>query len=83
MSRYSLDLSGCVGELDGERFRFQICRIFRVLVSNGECAQELADGIDLSVCVGELDGERFWFQFAEFSGFWSAMANVPKSLLMV
>jgi hypothetical protein len=32
---------------------------------------------------GELDGERFWFEFAEFSGFWSAMANVPKSLLMV
>jgi hypothetical protein len=36
VSRYSLDLSGCVGELDGERF----------LVSHGECAQELADGIE-------------------------------------
>jgi hypothetical protein len=46
VSRYSLDLSGCEGELDGERFLVPICRIFRVLVSHGECAQELADGIE-------------------------------------
>jgi hypothetical protein len=39
--------------------------------------------LDLSGCVGELDGERFRFEFAEFSGFCAAMANVPKSLLMV
>jgi hypothetical protein len=75
VSRYSLDLSGCVGELDGERF----------LVSHGECAQELADGIET---IGQSLRSKCSQETSDFGsglghlGFRSAVANVSEFFLM-
>jgi hypothetical protein len=62
-----------------------ICRIFRVLVSRGECAQELADGIET---FGQSLRSKCSQETSDFGsglghlGFRSAVANVSKFFLM-
>ncbi len=64
----------------------RICRIFRVLVSHGECAQELADGIET---FGQSLRSECSQETSDFGsglghlGFRSAVANVSKYFLMV
>ncbi len=78
-------LVGLCGGVGWKAVSVRICRIFRVLVSHGECAQELADGIET---FGQSLRSECSQETSDFGsglghlGFRSAVANVSKYFLM-